>query len=130
MADKRAFANPQRLDQPFHFTSAGKIYSPQRYLVGWPDGIVKVGSTDNGRKRWGPFLRRGAEMLDLANYGKDGSEMHAELWLQAQLRSRFSRAFASKPEAAPYLGSRGAGYLECYSIPVSRWPEIVDLARS
>ena len=33
------------------------------YVVGWPDhGIVKVGSTDRGRRRWGPFLCRGGVM--------------------------------------------------------------------
>jgi hypothetical protein len=131
MADKRAFANnPQRSDEPVFYKSAGRIYCAQRYVVGWRDGIVKVGSTANGSRRWGPFLARGATMLDLAHYGKDNGDLHAEIWLQEQLDQRYARAFEAKSDAAPYLGSQGAGYLECYRIPVDVWPEIIELARS
>ena len=120
----------RRESSPVEHLSAGKTYVPQRYVVGWNDGIVKVGSTWNGRQRWGTFLARGATMLDLAYYLPTGGDLDAEAWLQSHLEGRFARAFATKAEAAPYLGNGGAGYLECYAIPVGLWPEIIELARS
>jgi hypothetical protein len=69
-------------------------------------------------------------MLDLAYYGPSGGDLKSETWLQARLEERFARAFAAKAQAAPYLGNGGAGYLECYAIPVNLWPEIIKLARS
>lgn len=127
MADKRAL-KPKRLAEPVRYRSAGKWYSPQMYVVGWPDGIVKVGCTANGRTRWGKFLTRGAVLLDLAYFGGI-DDMNAELWLQDQLEARYPRAFKSKAESLPYLGD-GCGYLECYRIPASEWPAVVELARS
>jgi hypothetical protein len=98
------------------------------YIVGWTEGIVKVGCTANGRTRWGKFLSRGAVLLDLA-YFSGVDDMNAELWLQKQLGERYPQAFESKAESLPYLGD-GCGYLECYRIPVSEWPALVQLARS
>jgi len=120
----------RRESSPVEHRSAGKTYVPQRYVVGWAEGIVKVGSTWNGRQRWGTFLARGGTMLDLAYYGPSGDDLKSEAWLQGRIEERFARAFATKSEAAPYLGNGGAGYLECYAIPVTQWPEIIELARS
>lgn len=122
--------NPPRADGPVAHYSAGKNYYPQRYVVGWPEGIVKVGSTWNGRGRWGAFLCRGGTMLDLAYYGPEQSDIDAESWLQWQLRKRYPQAFNEAHEAAPYLGKRGAGYLECYKIPPDEWTAVIDLART
>jgi hypothetical protein len=98
------------------------------YVVGWPDGIVKVGYTSQGRERWGKFLARGGVMLDISYFaGIDA--VHAEVWLQEHLAARYPLAFDSKEESKPYLGSNGCGYLECYRIPVRDWPALVELAR-
>lgn len=122
-------AMPNRLSEPELSRSSGKWHRPQMYVVGWPDGIVKVGYTSAGRKRWGGFLNRGGAMLDIGYYaGVDA--VYAEAWLQEQLDAKYVRAFDSKEEAKPYLGSNGCGYLECFLIPVSDWPALVELARS
>ena len=120
-----AEAKPERLAEPHRYRSSGKWYSPQVYVIGWPDGIVKVGSTSNGRQRWGKFLTRGGVMLDLA-YFEDGD---TEVWLQEQIGALYPRAFQFKHESLPYLGD-GCGYLECYRIPVGDWPALIELARS
>lgn len=111
--------------------SAGKLYTAQRYLVGWPGGIVKVGSTMIGRARWGAFLNRGATMLDLAQYQNLCDDLVAETWLQEQIVGLgYSQAFEYKDDATEYLGARARGYLECYRIPVEDWPKIIEIART
>jgi hypothetical protein len=119
-------AKPKRLTEPYQYRSAGKWYSSQMYVIGWPDGIVKVGSTGNGRERWGKFLSRGGVMLDLA-YFKDCGDLHAETWLQEQLDGLYPRAFNAKHESLPYLGD-GCGYMECYRIPRDEWELVVEIA--
>lgn len=115
-----------RLNDEHRIYSAGRWLQPQRYVVGWPSGIVKVGSTFNGRQRWGAFLSRGGELLDLASFVDDTD---AEVRLQTKLCELYPPAFTSKEQAVPFLGSRGAGYLECYRIPPDDWPSIQLLAR-
>ena len=122
--------NPPRAEGPVAHYSAGRNYYPQRYVIGWSDGIVKVGSTWNGKRRWGRFTSRGGVMLDLAYYGPEHSDVDAESWLQHQMAKRYRRAFNSSGESTQYLGSSGSGYLECYAIPPEKWPEIIELART
>lgn len=98
----------------------------QRYVVGWADlGIIKVGCTSNGRARWGPFLARGAVMIDLACYE---CAVDAEVRLDKALREFYRPAFRNKQDAKEILGSGGAGYLECLSVPVSEWAHVARLA--
>lgn len=128
-AHHRITVKPKRLTEPEVSRSSGKWVRPQTYVVGWQDGIIKVGCTSHGRQRWGGFLTRGGTMLDLGYYA--GADcVYAEVWLQERLADRYPLAFASKEEAKPYLGSNGAGYLECYRVPVSDWPALIELARS
>ena len=122
--------NPPRADAPVAHYSAGKNYYPQRYVIGWPDGIVKVGSTWNGKRRWGRFTSRGGVMLDLAYYGPEHSDVDAESWLQHQMAQRYRRAFNSSHEAVEHLGTGGGGYLECYTVPPAEWPAVIELART
>jgi hypothetical protein len=108
--------------------SAGRIYVPQRYVVGWPEGIVKIGSTSDGKKRWGPLLARGAVMIDLAFYPCFIEALEAEVWLRRQARARYEQAFATREEAEEHLGKGGAGYSECFRIPTAEWPDFARLA--
>lgn len=118
---------PQRIPEP---ELRGRNWrKPQTYVIGWPDGIVKVGCTSLGRERWGRFLARGGSMLDLSFYvGADAVD--AESWLEDRLSEKYQPAFRSKEESKPYLGSSGSGYMECYRVPVSDWPALIELARS
>lgn len=122
--------NPPRAAAPVPHYSRGRNLYPQRYVVGWADGIVKIGETWNGRARWGPFLKRGGTMLDLAYYEDLGHGLHGEIWLQRQVAKTYQQAFETKAEAIPYMGPSGAGWLECFKIPPEKWPEIIELART
>lgn len=96
------------------------------YVVGWPDhGIVKVGCTDRGRKRWGPFLYRGGVMLYLKECDNNLEE---EIRIQDTLDALYPRAFHRKEEAAPLLGNSGCGYLECYLISADEWDYVVSIS--
>ena len=122
--------NPPRASGPVAHYSQGRNYYAQRYLVGWRDGVVKVGSTSSGRRRWGIFLNRGATMLDLAYYAEFSDDLRAERWLRAYLlRLGYKPAFSDKSESLNHLGPSGGGYLECFAIPVEDWPRIIELAR-
>ena len=123
------FCNPPRLPE-LSGHGEGRSFGWSRYVVGWPEGIVKIGITDLGRRRWGMYLARGGTMLDLAFYEFPDYPLQAEVWLQkAVLQKGYRRAFARKSEAERHLGNRGAGYSECSNIPVSDWGELVDIAR-
>lgn len=117
-------SKPTRIPQPV--IRPGNWRDPQRYVIGWPDGVVKVGCTDHGRARWGGFLNRGGVMLDISYFT---NHVHAEIWLREQLDAKYPRAFNSKEESSPYLGGKG-GYSECYRVPLSDWPELLELARA
>jgi len=117
---------PKQIRIPRPVVRPGNWRDPQRYVVGWPDGVVKVGCTDRGRARWGSFLNRGGVLLDISYFAIPA---YAEVWLQEQLAKKYPLAFDSKEESRPYLGGKG-GYSECYRIPVSEWPALLELARS
>jgi len=121
---------PTPVESPTYHLSAGRYLCPARYLVGWPEGIVKAGSTwARGRQRWGGFLCRGATLLDLSYYADLSEPLLAELWLEQRIRSTYPEAFNSREEARPYLGGTGGGWTECYRVPVADWPALVALAR-
>lgn len=101
---------------------------PQRYVVGWWEGVIKIGYTSNGRERWGKFLNRGADLLDLSYYPTVDHALEAELWLQEQVGASYPRAFSRRKDAATRLSNGGSGYLECYRVPASKWPELIELA--
>ncbi len=123
------FCNPPRLpEREGH--GKGRSFGPSRYVIAWPDGIVKIGITSLGRRRWGMFLARGGTMLDLAFYESVDESVQAEVWLERTVALMgYGRPFAHKSDAERHLGNRGGGYTECHSIPVSDWPEIVQLAK-
>lgn len=78
------------------------------YLVSWPaDRIVKVGVTEVGRHR--QFMRHGAV---LNGFWPTPYAYEVEQMIRA-VDCRFDDAFTDRADAAPYLGGRGSGYLEC-----------------
>lgn len=111
------------------YYSAGRWLLNQLYVIGWPDlEIIKVGTTSVGRRRYGPFLARGGEMLSLASY-PSCEHLDEESRLQSEMRARWPPAFSSKVDASSALGGHGGGYLECFRVPLSDWPEVVGLLR-
>lgn len=120
--------NPPRAAGPSPHLSAGRYLIPQRYIIGWPDGVIKVGSTWFGHRRWGLFTRHGGEVLDIAYYDEPGKDSQGEAWLQDQLKRSWRMAFRDKPESLDHLGPQGSGWLECYAIPKSDWPSVLKLA--
>lgn len=120
--------NPPRTQGPVLHLSAGRYLVPQRYVVGWPEGIIKIGSTLDGKRRWGPFLARGALMIDLAFYERLLEALEAEVWLGKQLRGNYQQAFRQREDAKDYLGNNGGGYTECFRVPTVEWAEIARLA--
>lgn len=123
------FWNPPRLPE-LDGHGIGRSFGPSRYVIGWPNGIVKVGHTNLGRRRWGMFLARGGVMLDLAFYESAHHPLEAEVWLhEAVSRMGYESAFSCKAEAEKYLGNRGAGYTECSLIPVTDWDHLIETAK-
>lgn len=122
--------NPPRTEAPVPHLSAGRYLVPQRYVIGWPDGVVKVGNTWHGRRRWGRFVARGGKLIDLAHYEHLGEALEGEQWLQKQLARRYRPAFREKQDSLQHLGASGGGWLECFAVPPEDWPEILALAAS
>lgn len=121
--------NPPRADGPMPHLSAGRYLVPQRYVIGWPDGVIKIGKTMHGRRRWGRFLSSGGTMLDLAYYEDIRDALRGEQWLDRQVHRKYRRAFRNRESAASHIGPSG-GHSECYLVPPEDWPSIVELARS
>lgn len=87
------------------------------YLVAWgsgPTAVVKVGETWAPR-RWRGYLARGATIVQIVRAaGSDALRIEREV--DHALAAIALPAFRSKLEAAPYLGSGGAGWMECYRV--------------
>lgn len=96
------------------------------YIVYWPaDEIVKVGSTANPQ-RWRGFCRRGALLLAVIKHGPLSLETDLQDLCEA---AGGLRAFDSKWDAVPWLGSHGAGYLECYYVDRDALFAVLDAAK-
>lgn len=111
-------------EHPSPIRSAGKNYTPTVYVVGWRGaGIVKAGWT-SGRTRHRSFIARGAELLAISfsDFGVDQEQAVDDL-----LAANYPRAFAAKADAVNYLGSSGAGWLECYAVGADEWPNLLNL---
>lgn len=101
------------------------------YLVAWgsgPTAVVKVGETWAPR-RWRGYLARGAFILRIVR--TSGSHaLRIERDADRALASIALPAFRSKEEASPYLGNRGAGWMECYRvsplIALREFEEVLD----
>lgn len=130
MSTKYLDWNPPRISTPLNHLSAGRYISPQRYVIGWPDGVVKIGETWHSSRRWSRLLARGGQMIDLANYAEPSHSVTAEAWLLLRVSALYPRAYEHKSEAAEKLGSRGAGYLKCFEIPPADWENLKQIARS
>lgn len=84
------------------------------YIVRWTEArFTKVGVSLN-ESRWRAFVKRGGELLGVLTEPMPQAtviegQMHAAL-----VRAGAIPAFLTKADAAPYLGSNGAGWTECY----------------
>lgn len=125
---------PPRLATPQRFTNPGNsgwtftgTVTPRRYVAGWPDGVVKIGScySDSGQ-RVRDVLRSGATLLHLAYYALDDGDA-AESWLIGQAAQRWPYAFACRHEAAEHLPN-GGGWTECFRVPIEERPQLLALA--
>lgn len=113
----------------FSYYSRGKWRTSQVYIVGWGSlGIVKVGVTDVGRNRFGPFIRRGGQLLHLEAFeGLEFSEQESRI--KHALEKQWERAFTCKEEAEGILSGRGAGWTECFKINPEDWGRVLDIAK-
>lgn len=128
MKDERLYAlssdSMQRVDESFFPYFCETYPSRIAYLVSWPYGemtVAKAGFTRSPR-RWRVFVARGAT-VDALFYGSAAASVENALldWLS----SEGDHAFQSKEQAAPHLGSKGGGWLECYALPTERYERLL-----
>jgi hypothetical protein len=94
------------------------------YLVSWDDrGMVKVGVTKC--QRWRAFTLRGARLVDSWTV-KDPYDLEQDV--RAALANLWTPAFRDAASAVPFLGRRGAGWRECFIVPVQEAAELVAIA--
>lgn len=65
-------------------------------------------------------------MIDLACFD---DSISAEIYLENIVSMFYKRAFDNKHEAKDILGNNGAGYLECFNVPLNDWNFIQQLAQ-
>lgn len=123
--DRRPLINPPRIDEG----TSGFSIEPQRYVIGWAEGVLKIGLTWNGKRRWGIFIGKGGHLLDLATYASKMDALDAEIWLAERVASMYPPAFESKEESRRYVGKAG-GWTECFRVPAAHWRDIQELAES
>ena len=90
------------------------VHDPSVYVVRWPDGIMKIGFTEH--KRWRVFTNRKARLLDVFYFEKVDQALEIEDLLRKLFK--YPRPFDEKNAAKLHLGTSGAGYLECRSVPL------------
>jgi hypothetical protein len=84
------------------------------YAVVWDEPrFIKIGLSSTTYPRWRAFVRRGGRLVALWSFvrGVDAVQFEADAH-----RMFSAAAFASASEAEPYLGSRGAGWVECFRL--------------
>jgi len=111
--DALTYADASKTESRSRVGNAGEIKGFV-YLVHWPQArFTKVGFTTSSR-RWQHFVGRGEELLGVIETTGMGA-LETERSMHRTLRRRgLPSAFASKADAAPYLGQRGGGWTECY----------------
>ena len=103
---------------PHRLSPAGTLY-----VVGWRNhGIMKVGVTRQGPKRWQAFVETGAEVLSLR-------ESHAvsavERAVLDRMRALYPPAFKDAHQAAEVL-ARAGGFTECFAVPLDQWGSALE----
>lgn len=101
------------------------------YAVHWPEiNVFKIGFSE--RQRWKAFVNRGANVIGLLDDFAAGTSGYDFEYACHLVSSEVCRpGFKSAEEAAPYLGGRGGGYMECYRVPGDLMPsEIVGFVNS
>lgn len=94
------------------------------YLVSWDErGMVKVGVTKC--QRWRAFTLRGARLVNSWTV-KDPYGIENDV--RAVLANSWAPAFRDAASAAPFLGRSGAGWRECFMVPVQEAAALVATA--
>lgn len=96
-------------------------HEPGVYLVAWPDGVVKVGTTE--RSRYRAFLSRGGHLIA---WWPTDDPYTLESATHSVLQTTYPGAFQSAAEAEPHLGGRGGGWAETYRVPSSELSRALD----
>ena len=97
---------------------------PTVYAVHWANiNVFKFGYSDCQRYRL--FLNRGAELLGLFEFGTVTAGLDFETLVDESAMAICRPGFRTRDSADPYLGGRGAGYLECYRTPADLMPSEV-----
>ena len=114
MADKRPYAKiDDSLSKGIEIDDIPALKGNFVYTVVWPDGVVKVGYA-SVRSRWRTFVCRNARLVRLFAFTDQAAAFAAEDEAHHWMRASFPYAFRDRREAAPYLGSTGGGWTECY----------------
>jgi len=95
------------------------MYSPTPptvYAVHWASiNVFKFGYSDCQRYRL--FLNRRADLLGLFEFDTVTAGLDFETVIDRAADAVCRPGFQTRDDADPYLGCRGAGYLECYRTP-------------
>lgn len=109
------------------YYSSGRWYLPQLYVIGWREiQVIKVGITSIGKRRYGRYLTRGGELLELLTFGGLG-HLESEIRISSELEGQYELAFEEKADAIEFLGGRGEGWTECFSVPTDQWTSVLAL---
>jgi hypothetical protein len=95
---------------------------PVLYLTSWDkDKIIKIGFSS--RRRWRSF--KGARVVLTIPFQAacPGYDFELDCHLLAFLI--WPQAFATREDAIPFLGGKGAGYLECYRVTADEGLELL-----
>lgn len=96
-----------------------KATEPTVYVVEWPEiHVVKAGFSCN--QRWRSFTLRGAEVVDLVRFPSSMDAFEFESVVLAAFRAQCVAGFPDSDAAEPYLGNRGGGWAECFTLPAGR----------
>lgn len=93
---------------PFHDDVSPDCYV---YLVAWPDGVVKIGTTSRA-SRWRRFIGSGAGVLLIVRSSVVAA-LEIERLSQESLGEVAGAAFADRSESLAHLPG-GHGWTECY----------------
>ena len=97
----------------------------QTYVVAWDEiRMIKAGYTS--LRRWRNFVLRGARLVHLYRMPTARAALDLELRFEVTFARNGLRAFGSASEAAPFLGSSGGGYLECFFLPEHCYEHVLD----
>lgn len=97
------------------------------YVVTWDEAnLVKVGYSSDFRRRTGGYGTRGGALRAVHFFDDDIEAFDAERIAIRGLTGSAPYAFKSAEDARPYLGGKGSGYSECFSIDKVFHADVVE----